>query len=105
MIKKGLLILSLFLFISCGRVVMVPPEIDLTPHKSIGLISFSIENAKGQLDEMATQRFLQVMTNFQSGVQVIELGTLDEVLERVNKRLSSDQKKSTKMNLGSIKIF
>jgi len=65
---------------------MVPPEIDLTPHKSIGLISFSIENAKGQLDEMATQRFLQVMTNFQSGVQVIELGTLNEVLKKVNKK-------------------
>lgn len=85
MFKKNLLVFYLFVFISCGTVVMIPPEIDLTPYEYVGLISFSIENAKGQLDEMATQRFLQEITWFQKGVQVIELGTLDEVLEKINK--------------------
>jgi len=85
MFKKSLLVLILFTFISCGPKVLVPPEIDLLPYENVGLISFSVENAEGQLDEMATQRFLQEITRFQRGVQVIELGSLDEVLGKINK--------------------
>jgi hypothetical protein len=85
MIKKSFLILVLFMFITCGHKVLVPPEINLLPYENVGLISFSVENAKGQLDEMATQRFLQEITQFQRGVQVIELGRLDEVLGKINK--------------------
>ena len=85
MFKKSLSILVFFIFIACGTVIMIPPEIDLSPQERIGLISFSIENAKGNLDEMATQRFLQVITSYQS-VQVIELGSLDEVLGKIKKR-------------------
>lgn len=84
MIKKILLPLILFIFISCGPAVWFPPEIDLEPYERVGLISFSIENAKGELDAMATQRFLQEITRHQRGVQIIELGTLDNVLEKVN---------------------
>jgi hypothetical protein len=87
MFKKSLLVFILFMFISCGSrvLVLVPPEIDLLPYERVGLISFSVENAKGQLDEMATQRFLQEITRFQRGVQVIELGPLDEVLGKIIK--------------------
>jgi hypothetical protein len=85
MFKKSLLVLILFTFIGCGPKVLVPPEIDLLPYENVGLISFSVENAEGQLDEMATQRFLQEITRFQRGVQVIELGPLDEVLAKINK--------------------
>lgn len=85
MFKKSLLVFILFMFISCGPRVLVPPEIDLLPYENVGLISFSVENAAGQLDEMATQRFLQEITRFQRGVQVIELGPLDEVLGKINK--------------------
>ncbi|MCK4645262.1 MAG: hypothetical protein KAU46_03335 [Candidatus Aminicenantes bacterium] len=86
MFKKALFILTLFTLANCGHVILVPPEIDLTPHKSVGLISFSIENAEGQLEELATQRFLQVITRFQTEIEVIELGTIDEVLGKVNKK-------------------
>lgn len=86
MFKKSLLVFILFMFISCGGpMVLVPPEIDLLPYERIGLISFSVENAEGQLDEMATQRFLQDITQFQRGAQIIELGPLDEVLGKINK--------------------
>jgi hypothetical protein len=86
MFKKSLLVFILFMFISCGGpMVLVPPEIDLLPYERIGLISFSVENAEGQLDEMATQRFLQDITRFQRGVLIIELGPLDEVLGKINK--------------------
>jgi hypothetical protein len=85
MFKKSVLVFVIFMFISCGPIVLVPPEIDLLPYESVGLISFSVENAKGQLDAMATQRFLQEITRFQRGVQIIELGPLDEVLGKINK--------------------
>ena len=84
MIKKFLLTFVLFALISCGPVVWFPPEIDLVPYERVGLISFSIENARGDLDAMATQRFLQVITRHQRGVQVIELGTLERVLARIH---------------------
>lgn len=90
MIKKILWLLILFTFISCSPVVLVPPEIDLLPYERVGLISFSIENAKGELDAMATQRFLQEITHFQRGVQIIELGPLEDVLGKIN-QASLDQ--------------
>ena len=92
MFRKYALVLIILLFIGCSRtmLVSVPPAVDLEPYGNIGLISFSTENAKGQLDEMATQRFLQVITQYQRGSQLIELGTLDEVLNQVN-RPSLDQ--------------
>lgn len=92
MLKKYTLVLIILLLIGCSRtmLVSVPPAVDLEPYGNIGLISFSIENAEGQLDEMATQRFLQVITQSQRGTQLIELGTLDEVLSQVN-RPSIDQ--------------
>jgi hypothetical protein len=96
MIKKSLAAFSLFMFIRCGGpMVLVPPEIDLLPYERIGLISFSVENAEGQLDEMATQRFLQDLTRFQRGVQIIELGRLDEVLGKINKTRLDHEAMST----------
>lgn len=85
--RKYALVFILLLFIGCSRSVLVtvPPAMDLISYGNIGLISFSTENAKGQLDEMATQRFLQVITQSQRGAQLIELGTLDEVLNEINK--------------------
>jgi hypothetical protein len=87
MFRKCALVLTILLFIGCSRtmLVSVPPAVDLEPYGNIGLISFSTENAKGHLDEMATQRFLQAITQFQRGAQLIELGPLDEVMSRVNK--------------------
>ena len=64
---------------------MAPPEIDLLHYERIGLISFSSKNIESQLGEMATQLFLQEISRFQKRVQVIELGTLDEVLGQINK--------------------
>jgi len=84
MVKRILPLLVLFTFINCGPTIIVPPEIDLIPYERVGLISFSIENAEGQLGEMATQRFLQEITRHQRGAQVIELGSLDEVLGEIN---------------------
>ena len=37
--------------------VLLPPTLNLAPHRNIGLFVFSVENAKGNLHEFATQRF------------------------------------------------
>ena len=106
MIKKFLLILVLFLFISCGPVVWFPPEIDLVPYERVGLISFSIENARGDLDAMATQRFLQEITRHQRGVQIIELGTLERVLARIHQTaLDQEAVAAIKENYGVSSFF
>lgn len=86
MFKKYALVLILLMFIGCGRsvVVTVPPAVELISYGNIGLISFEAENAEGELDEMATQRFLQAITQSQRGVQLIEIGELYEVLTEVD---------------------
>lgn len=90
MFKNSLLVFILFIFISCGSKVVAPPlaspEIDLQSYESIGLISFSTQNAEDKLDEFATKCFLQEIAQIQKGAKVIELGTLEEVLGQVNKR-------------------
>jgi hypothetical protein len=89
MMRKVLFVIVLFVFISCGPTVWFPPEIDLIPYGQVGLISFSLENAEGPLDKMATQRFLQDITYHQRGVQIIELGTLEEGLAKIRQTISS----------------
>jgi len=93
-IKNIGFVVILFIFICCGPAVWFPPEIDLVPYERVGLISFSIENAKGELDAMATQRFLQEITRHQRGVQVLEIGTLDDVLGKIDKA-TLDQEATT----------
>ena len=84
--KKTILVLVVMLFfLGCGPVVLIPPEVDLIPFERVGLISFSLEDAEGRIGEMATQRFLQEITFHQRGVQIIELGTMDDVLAKIDK--------------------
>ncbi len=86
MFNKSILIFLFFMvFISCSSKIMAPPEIDLLHYERVGLISFSSKNVESQADEMATKHFLQEISHFQKGVQVIEIGTLDEVLGQINK--------------------
>lgn len=86
MVKKYAWILILLLGMACrAKYVLVPPAVDLLTYENIGLITFTVENAKGELDQMATQRFLQEITQYQRGVQIIELGKLDKVLDKINK--------------------
>jgi hypothetical protein len=84
--KKTIIVFVIMLFFhGCGPLVLIPPEVDLIPFERVGLISFALENAEGRLDEMATQRFLQEITFHQRGVQIIELGTIEDVLAKIDK--------------------
>jgi hypothetical protein len=85
MCQKILLVIIIvtLLYFGCGPVVLIPPEIDLIPFERIGLISFALENAAGRIDEIATQRFLQEITFHQRSIQILELGTMENVLAKI----------------------
>jgi len=73
---------------ACGPKVVVPPRLDLVPFNQVGLTTFTIENAKGDLNALATEYFLAEMLDAQPGISVIELGEVDPLLEEAGgKRL------------------
>jgi hypothetical protein len=63
--------------------VLVPPRLDLQPYGKVALVTFSVENAKGSLHELATQRFAEEVLNGQSGIELLELGNADTLVRRV----------------------
>jgi len=65
---------------ACGSRMLVPPRLDLAELYRVGLITFTMENARGELNVVATERFAGEVFAAQSGVEVLELGTVDEVL-------------------------
>ena len=68
----------------CAKYTIVPPEVDLARYDTVGLVTFKVENVKGDLDSVATQLFLQEVTAAQR-VPVLELGRSEEVLAGVGK--------------------
>ena len=68
----------------CGPKMMFPPEIDLREYESVGLIDFSSEY-EGEIGRFVTQKFLEEISESQRGVRIIELGSLEDVLESVGR--------------------
>jgi len=77
-------LVMLLLILGCGPKMMVPPEIVLNEYGNVGLIDFSSE-AKGNLGEFVTQKFLEEISSSQKDARIMELGSLDEVLEAVQR--------------------
>ncbi len=69
------------LFTGCAR-VYVPPAIDLKPHEVIGIIQFKTD-AKGDLGEFVTRKFIQSITEDQPEIRLVELGDEKAALEAV----------------------
>lgn len=57
--------------------VLLPPTLDLVPHRNIGLFVFSVDNAKGNLHEFATRRFEEYVLAAQSGIEMREFTAAD----------------------------
>lgn len=75
--------LALLLIMGCSK-VMVPPRIDLGEYGAIGLVDFT-SNAEGNLDEYATQKFLEMVSESQPKARFIELGSQKKLLESVGR--------------------
>lgn len=85
--KRKYVVWLVFLVAVAGcssKYTIVPPAVDLTGYETVGLVTFKVENAKGELDSLATQFFLQEVTSAQR-VSVVELGRPDEVLAGIGK--------------------
>lgn len=91
MSRRSVLAFALFALsgLGCGggrprpQRVLVPPRLDLGQYGHVGLARFTVEKAKGQLDELATQRFSEDVLAAQPGIEVLELGSADSVRKRV----------------------
>ena len=66
--------------------VLVPARMDLHPYGRIGLVTFTVENAKGNLHQFATERFAENVLSAQPGIEILELGNIDTLMERVGER-------------------
>jgi hypothetical protein len=62
--------------------VLLPPQMDLVPYGHIGLVTFTTENAKGKLAELATGKFEEYVLGAQHGIEVLELGAPERLLQR-----------------------
>src|SRR5512135_1885687 len=80
--KKTLFVLLALGVAACSsHYVLDPPAVDLTQDEPLGLVVFSVVNAKGDLDQIATQSFLQHVTAAQR-VPVLEMGSVGAVLDK-----------------------
>lgn len=81
-----LLVLATLGALGCGsttRRVLLPPRLSLSPYGRVGLTRFTVEKAKGELDQLATERFSEDVLAAQPGIEVLELGSVDTVRQRV----------------------
>jgi len=100
------LVLVVIIYTGCGPMVLEPPLVDLFSMEKIGLIAFNLEEAEGNLGQMATQRFLQEIQWAQRGVQVVELGTEEEVLASIEQeRLGPEAAKAIGDKYGLTAFF
>jgi hypothetical protein len=81
----ALLILTSGLACASKR-VLVPARMDLRPYGKLGLVTFSVENAKGTLHQFATERFAENVLAAQPGIEILELGNIDTLMQRVGER-------------------
>jgi hypothetical protein len=74
-----------------GKRVLLPPRFDLAPRAPVGLVMFTIENARGSLQELATQRFAEHVLDGQPGIELLELGDQPERVDAtVARRLGQE---------------
>ncbi|HKC41570.1 MAG TPA: hypothetical protein VKC15_18645 [Gemmatimonadales bacterium] len=66
--------------------ITVPARMNLHPYGKIGIVTFTVENAKGTLHQFATERFTENVLEAQPGVEILELGNMDTLMERVGER-------------------
>ncbi|HEX9485624.1 MAG TPA: hypothetical protein VF976_01040 [Gemmatimonadales bacterium] len=61
--------------------ILVPPRLDLKTYGRLGLVTFTVENAKGSLPQLVTDRFEEEALTAQPGIEIFELGPADSALD------------------------
>jgi len=57
--------------------VLVPPALDLKQYGTVGLVTFTVEGAKGNLGDFTTRQFEESMLAAQKGIEVQEFAVGD----------------------------
>jgi hypothetical protein len=74
----------------CGAVVLtacsskysqVPARLDLAPYGRVALLAFTADQPNEGMSSLATQRFAEALLSSQSGVELLEVGSADSVLQ------------------------
>jgi hypothetical protein len=69
-------------------VVTIPPALNLIEYGHVaGLVTFTAENAKGALHELATRRFSEKVLAASRRVELLELGDADAVVQQSGERV------------------
>jgi hypothetical protein len=71
----GLIVILAFFAGCASPKVLVPPIVDLKSYGRIGIVQFSC-NVQGNLDQFATQKFIEFVQTYQPGTPIIELAPL-----------------------------
>lgn len=103
----GLLVLGLF---GCAHTitVKVPPKIDLTPYQTIGIVEFSSASPKAnaELNQLATQKFMNFIQNAQPQVRFLELGPEGTLLKTIGRdRIDLESVKAIGKKYGVATVF
>lgn len=76
--------------VACGGnkyvTVTIPPALELGQYQRAALTTFTVENAKGTLHELATRRFAEAVLHAQRDVEVLEVGSAADTLDTTGER-------------------
>ncbi|HKW41994.1 MAG TPA: hypothetical protein VJN39_12160 [Gemmatimonadales bacterium] len=107
--ERAAVLLILVAMLSCGGArrpaIQVPPRLDLAPYGRLGLVTFTVENAKGSLHQIATERFAEEVLAAQPGSEVLELGSADTLLKRVGEQelgIAAAQELGKQRDIGAV---
>src|SRR5260370_26892553 len=102
--RSATLILALCAAGCAGNRVLVPPRLDLKPYGNLGLVTFTVENAKGSLHQFATERFEEEVLAAQPGIEILELGPLDSTLDAARAQQLGKQRGVAAVFAGHLKV-
>lgn len=66
-----------------SQLAQVPPRLDLGSYERIALVTFSADQSKNSLGQLATQRFAEEVLASQRGFELLELGPADSAVARL----------------------
>src|SRR5260370_18658674 len=102
--RSATLILALCAAGCAGNRVLVPPRLDLKPYGKLGLVTFTVENAKGSLHQFATERFEEEVLAAQPGIESLELRQLDSTLDAARAQQLGKQRGVAAVFAGHLKV-
>jgi len=82
-ILQSISILGLLFLLGC--LARTPPKVDLKPYNQIGVISFNLENASGNIGDLVASKLIRVMKKSQRKAHLIKLGSSKQVQGRIGK--------------------